>query len=326
MAKSKDLDPTQTEGISKQWERDFGARYRRLKGQVNRYIASLPKDNGVYTTNSGYVFGRDFQATVEFMNFFNREADRIIRGVINRGDDTYLDTSNWMKTYIDPSYLKGLSSSRAELKKQGVSINVLSDSILPSVAITGAAPSIATSAAFSKPIHVSAIQEIYQRDYSWLDDSTDQMSSQVRNTLTTGIQEGQGITKIAKAMNERIDVGYSRARLIARTETARSYQLGTINESISLQEDLGEPLKMEWVATLDSRVRPEHLARHGKAYSLDEAKRLINTSPWNCRCALSPLTDEEVNDPERKAEVAKERKSTQKKIANSLENRQSDKL
>tara|TARA_R110002020_G_scaffold46027_5_gene131274 strand:+ start:14836 stop:15801 length:966 start_codon:yes stop_codon:yes gene_type:complete len=321
MAKDKDLDPTQTGQISRKWEQDFSARFRRLKGQVNRYIDGLNKRNGVYSTSTGYVFGQDYQATAEFMNFFEKEIDRILRGLTSTKDESFLDTENWIKLYIDPSYLRGLSQSRIDLNEQNVQVSLLPQ-VATSVNITGAAASLSTNAELFRPVHFSAIQSIYQRDYDWLKDDGKKLATSARVALTKGIQEGQGITEISKNIKKTIDIGYSRSRLIARTETSRAYKEGAINEGESLSDDLQEEIRMVWVATLDSRVRSKHLARHGKSFSFENARKLINESPWNCRCSIKPMTLDRINDDKRKEQAAKQRSRVSKKANISSKNRQ----
>ena len=133
------------------------------------------------------------------------------------------------------------------------------------------------------------------------------MARTVRIILFNGAQQGIGITELAKQINDRIDVGRSRARTIARTETVQAFQRGSINQANIASEVLDEDVMLRWLTVRDNKVRHLHAGWHGQVFSRKNAFRNINISPWNCRCGLAPVIEEADTEAKRK-KFSRERK------------------
>lgn len=109
------------------------------------------------------------------------------------------------------------------------------------------------------------------------------------DTLSEGIDKGEGI----KALSERIKGVYNefsdyRSALIARTETTSV--VNAAHEQAYVQS--GVVKGKEWIATLDDRVRDEHLLMDGEQVKLGErfSNGLDYPSEPNCRCTIAPVT------------------------------------
>jgi hypothetical protein len=127
---------------------------------------------------------------------------------------------------------------------------------------------------------------------------TDKTRQLIRDTLSEGAASGWDIRTIGRALRKAV-VDPVRALLIARTETTRASSAG--HEAGAESTNL--VLNKVWIATADSRTRPDHLAMLSSKpvpkdglfivgglpmkYPGDPAGGAANCS--NCRCTVSYL-------------------------------------
>jgi HK97 family phage portal protein len=107
-------------------------------------------------------------------------------------------------------------------------------------------------------------------------------------TLAEGIEGGEGIPKLEnRIIEEYDDFQKYRAERIARTETT-----SVVNEAHLEAYKQSEVVEArEWIATLDDRVRDEHLMMDGEIAKLDEpfSNGLMYPQEPNCRCSIAPV-------------------------------------
>lgn len=244
----------------------------------------MPDINPV-TLRANYEYANDPVSALRFMAWLQLQIQAVVIG----NDATA--ANNWQNQYIDQAYERGIKRTQADIKRLGIDANMLRGVTVADIVGTATA-SLGVGTA-TGPIHQEAIRTLYLRSYSDLQGITDEMAKQIRRTLVESIEQGKGINDIAEAINDRVDkIGLTRSKLLARTETARAYNVSAIAEFETVAENAGiEPL-YEWVTTIDGRERPEHKDRDGKVYTRDEAMRLIGEP--NCRCALKPYIDPEL--------------------------------
>jgi SPP1 gp7 family putative phage head morphogenesis protein len=105
---------------------------------------------------------------------------------------------------------------------------------------------------------------------------TEAMNGYLSRELALGMAGGQSPYAIARRINERVDkIGIVRARMIARTEIIQSHNEAALNEYERAEIEIGETVKVEWVATMDNRVRPHHAERDGKIYDRSVAREML---------------------------------------------------
>lgn len=133
----------------------------------------------------------------------------------------------------------------------------------------------------------------------------------VRNVISAGISQGLSIPNIARAIADfrGVTVG-ARARLIARTEVISASNLG----SLAAARATNLPLKKEWIATADERVRDIHADADGQivtgmdtAFAVggeellfpgDTSLGATGENIFNCRCTVGYIPiDSEDNVP-----------------------------
>lgn len=118
---------------------------------------------------------------------------------------------------------------------------------------------------------------------------TETTRNDIRDLVGKQASEGWSIDRLAK---ELIAAGVTssqvRATMIARTETAAAYSLG----SLLAYELSGVVDKVEWVATVDNETCDDCKALNGTTTKLGEAFSDGTQYPPrhpNCRCAVSPI-------------------------------------
>ena len=95
---------------------------------------------------------------------------------------------------------------------------------------------------------------------------------------------------------------------LARTETVRAYNVGTVREGDDFESRTGIEVKYEWLTREDSKVRDTHQVRNHVIYEKEQALQLIGEP--NCRCALAPFLPE--------TDSAKQKKKRSKRRAQAI--------
>ena len=96
----------------------------------------------------------------------------------------------------------------------------------------------------SEPLTSEAARQ-YIADYNFdlVKGVTETMADQMRTTIDAGLEQGKTINEIQQELTDKIpEVSLNRAEVIARTETSRAYQHGSLKQA----EELGFDSK-EWL-------------------------------------------------------------------------------
>jgi hypothetical protein len=109
--------------------------------------------------------------------------------------------------------------------------------------------------------------------------------------------------QLRQALRESFGYGETRARMIARTETAQAVNSAT-DEAMRPAHAAGIVQQREWLATSDARVRPSHAEADGQRRSMDAAFQVGGadlqypgdpagpaSEVVNCRCCVLYLTE-----------------------------------
>jgi len=135
-----------------------------------------------------------------------------------------------------------------------------------------------TEQLLSRPIHISALRELYTRTYENLVSVRDDVAQAVRDELLEGFQEGRGARDIARDLTDRVDsIGKHRATMIARSEIINAHSTGTIKRAQELNRDADAEIAAghgEWDAAMDSRTCDFCRALNGTQFRLDEMDSL----------------------------------------------------
>lgn len=113
---------------------------------------------------------------------------------------------------------------------------------------------------------------------------TDKVIRQSRNVLSQAVLQGTSLSKAAARLADRMDVAYSNAARLIRTESNFAYNQGNLE---AYKESGIERYK--YLATLDKKTSRVCRQHDGKIYKLDEASVGNNYPPLhpNCRSTVT---------------------------------------
>jgi SPP1 gp7 family putative phage head morphogenesis protein len=143
--------------------------------------------------------------------------------------------------------------------------------------------------AFGQPVAREKVQLLAARSFDDLENVTADMSQRMSRVLVDGLIQGASPRDIADDLDDEIDIGETRALLIARTEIIRAHAEGQLVAFRQLGvEELG--VQAEWSTAGDLAVCPDCEAMEGELYSVDDASGMIPLHP-NCRCCWVPASE-----------------------------------
>jgi SPP1 gp7 family putative phage head morphogenesis protein len=116
----------------------------------------------------------------------------------------------------------------------------------------------------------------------------EEVAAGVAKLATRAFSTGMPHPELAKHIEERFQVGESRARLIARDQVGKL--AGQVNAA--RQQALGIT-RFTWRTVGDERVRPEHEDLDGQEFSYDDPPdEGLPGEPVQCRCSAEPIFDD----------------------------------
>lgn len=148
----------------------------------------------------------------------------------------------------------------------------------------------------------------------WLDKQSLELAGNVsqttvdnlQDTLSEGIQAGESVPDLrGRVQGTFKDAGRTRANMIARTEANKAAN----GASWTQAQNSGVVKTKTWLATMDDRTRPEHLAMNGETVPVDEAFSNGSMFPDDiqCRCTLTYGIDEsKITEPVEELESVEE--------------------
>lgn len=282
-------NPTRTLGIERAWNSQITKRFRKLTQALRSgFIAE-------FTTNKLEI---DAERTQAYIAYLQSKIDELIT------------REDWQSKYQVQAYLRGIERSRAELRKQGSTLQATPLEAATAAFATTIVPSLltgTTSVGLLPPIHTEALAYLQTRAYESLKGWTDKFSREVRVILVDGALAGRGPRVLAKEIQEKLKTTEARARLIAQTETVQAFQRSQIAQAEIAVEETGQDIQLRWTTRMDERVRPLHAGWHGTVATPQVMAQRITLSPYNCRCALIPVLMSASNTEARNIIYAKER-------------------
>jgi len=97
-------------------------------------------------------------------------------------------------------------------------------------------------------------------------DLTEETRNNLRKTVTQGLLNIENPTQISDRIQKTMDVAENRAKMIARTETNRAFNMGNKDAA----KDSGLNLVKQWDAHIDARTSQVCKDLNGKQVGLDE--------------------------------------------------------
>lgn len=115
-----------------------------------------------------------------------------------------------------------------------------------------------------------------------------QMKNDVKQILKAGLIRGDSLQDMARALNDKVNKGYSNALRLVHTETCWIQNKATID---SYKE--ADVKKYEFMAFLDKRTSTKCRDLDGTTFKVEEAKSGVNLPPLHprCRSCVVPVID-----------------------------------
>jgi SPP1 gp7 family putative phage head morphogenesis protein len=271
-------DPTRTKTLRDEHSREYGRRFRELKGEIrtaieDRDVLHLGRQRARNAAPNPrqYQFLTDEAKQERFEDWVGRQIDDDI--LVVQSSRKVRNGEHYSGPFIRKAYAKGLRDAGVELRKRGVDV---SQETLEDV--------------FTVPAHREKLQRLHTRVFENLDDITEDMSDEVSDTLSESLSQGHNPRKAARNLNERVDtVGLTRSRLLARTEIINAHAEGTLDRLDREGFDRVE-VDVEFSTAGDARVCPICAGLRGNTYTISEARGRVPQHP-GCRCAFLPVVD-----------------------------------
>lgn len=287
MVQRKTNDRTQITEIQKAFEadlyhrliRDSEAKHNAQPLRQALRVRVVDDDALELTTLQFTHVGSDTEAALQFDFPENPDAaadfedwldGKINNDVLERASRSrVVDGRHYSSEYIRQSSEQGVKHADRELKRAGAGDLVDDDTPV--------------SAILRTPVHEDIMRSAFIRSYDELDNITGEMATEISRVMSDSLADGVNPRETARRMNDRVDVGLTRSRRIARTETARTYNL----HSAARYDDLG--VTEVRILTANPCDRCVGL-REGGPYSVSEAGSLLPEHP-NCVCSIAPITE-----------------------------------
>ena len=263
-------DPTRTLTLRKRFQREFGRRFRWLRGEVRREIDEY---DGFGLRTNRFVFERSDAKVAAFMEWLE---GKVHEGVLDVRIGTPMRAAAsqwWGNVYLSSAYQRGISQAASQMRGAGAQVDQRW-----------------VDAAFQRDIHADRAGLAFIRAYEELEGVTDAMSQQISRHLAEGLATGQHPRDIAKNINDRVNrVGLSRARVLAQTEVISAHAEAQLNTFTEARIE-GVQVIAEHSTAGDDRVCEICEPMEGQTYSIEEARGKIPVHP-NCRCTFRPIIE-----------------------------------
>jgi SPP1 gp7 family putative phage head morphogenesis protein len=153
--------------------------------------------------------------------------------------------------------------------------------------------SLSVNPFLSEPYLLDQINSFVEQNASLITNITDDQTRKIKELLLRDLSAGLGSKEIKEGIAKITKSGKSRARLIARDQTAK------FSDSLSELRMLNVGIQeYRWQTAGDERVRPTHRANEGKIFRNDTPPPVTGhpAHDVNCRCTRQPVINDSLFD------------------------------
>ena len=149
------------------------------------------------------------------------------------------------------------------------------------------------------------VEAFARRNAALIKSVAEDETRKIQQLVTEGQRAGRNVRELAREIEERFGVSRSRARLIARDQTAK------LNSQVTAQRQRDNGVKQYvWRTSDDERVRPGHQVLDDRTFSWDSppvvdprsGRRAHPGEDYQCRCTPEPVFDDVVEAARRAPE------------------------
>jgi SPP1 gp7 family putative phage head morphogenesis protein len=164
---------------------------------------------------------------------------------------------SWQNKFVAMAVTKGVTDAYRRMKQAGMDVT------LELTVDVGIGQSAQRRADF-----------IAQQSYDLLEGIDADMAAQMQDIIQQGLLDGKSPQQIARELDQELDIGRTRARTIARTETIGAHADATLD---SYEEGgiEGVQAEVEFATAGDDNVCPQCQALEGSTYTIEDARGVI---------------------------------------------------
>lgn len=184
-----------------------------------------------------------------------------------------------LRVLFERSIIQGTDTELRKYIRQLYDAGMLrSSDFMASVGIVGA---------IGGPLDLKVLQVLIERNAQFVQGMTDDLRKRIVDEISDSMLKGEGPEKMAKRIDESLDIGRERARVIARTESMYAF-----NTAAKANYERNGVTRVRWLTAYEN-VCPECIAMEGQEFPIDDAP----DCPLHpqCRCVLLPVIEEVPN-------------------------------
>ena len=282
------LDPAAQFGNLRKAKSELTKRYRVINKAIREMILDLNPTRTVKNNLQVNKVVYEYQIDAERYRTINLFIKQLLEQNLLDGDNDILLDRWWLSSNITTAYEDGTADALQSAKN-------ISPVEVVGVQTSQTIRSLDLDQIKFSPAFLRRVGLVRARTFNEMKGLTDSSKTDLAEALTRGMTGGKGVRVIAKEVKDRLDVSYSRALRIARTETLNAYRTATAAETDVINEDVFDDsdyhMQQLWFSALAPTSRPWHVSRHGNVYSTTEVREfyLERGNPINCLCSQSPI-------------------------------------
>ena len=288
-------DPTGLASSRRRADKRIEIMFQSIARDIRKVVAELPREQVAGEDSKSYksemrkadlVANKQYSWQVDnwLMDRTMNTVRRILTDYLLSGDTAW-QYRWWFNGFIDQSYEKGTLDSIYSAKQITRGIDAQSAN---AIAIMEAEAQLQTQP------YLSRLQLVHGRVFEEMAGIVGDSVAQLRRVLTDGMARGLGIRDISGMINDRVGVGMSRAKKIARTEINKAYTDAYMDEADELNKNLEDDdlvIRQMHVSALTSTTRRTHAMRHGTIHTRIEQQKWWDSGAnrINCYCSVTDV-------------------------------------
>lgn len=219
--------------------------YRSLTDDLNAFIA---KEYVQYSDSDGRLY-------MAYLDAKNQKA-KFLQEIVKNVNGISPEIKKEIMSLVDDTYTKSYKGMAQAFKKADTPKGF--ETITKDIAVNPSVLKQAVNNNISK-LTLPAVLEKHRQELIY----------QLQQELNIGLMQGDRYEKMAKRISERLNVSYSKAMNITRTETHRNTENGFMDCAEYIQEGLDESdliYAATWRTMKDARVRPQQRRKTSKGW------------------------------------------------------------
>jgi SPP1 gp7 family putative phage head morphogenesis protein len=259
-------DPTGTAPLVRRWDAELGRRFARVSRVVRQAVVgedALGVGDDAKKRAAAMAVGGDQQRAAKVLDLIRAATQSEILGSPGYA-------GSWQNKYVAQAVTKGVRDAYDLMRRAGRDVTL----------------TLTIDADVGRAAQRRA-DFVAQRSYDELAGIDADMAASMQEIIQQGLLDGLSPQQIARQLDQELDIGRTRARVLARTETIAAHA----DASLDSYEEAGVggvTADVEFATAGDDAVCPQCQELSGETYSIDEARDVIPVHP-NCRCAWLPV-------------------------------------